>query len=57
MIHEARTKMIQEIYKESPPEGLEKLVNAKFLHLFSDIKLEEDIAISVFIFDQPIESS
>lgn len=55
MIHMARTRMIQEVYDESPPEGLEELVGAKFIHLFSDIKLEDDIAVSVFMFDRAID--
>lgn len=55
MIHSARTKMIQEVYDTSPPDGLEDVVGAKFIHLFSDIKLEDDIAVSVFLFDRTIE--
>jgi len=55
MIHMARTRMIQEVYDESPPEGLEEVVGAKFIHLFSDIKLEDDIAVSVFMFDRVID--
>ncbi|MDP4172085.1 MAG: Na-translocating system protein MpsC family protein, partial [Bacillota bacterium] len=34
--------------------GMEELVGAKLVHLFSDIKVEEDIAVSVFIFDKNI---
>lgn len=55
MIHTARTRMVQNVYKESTPEGLEEVVGARLLHLFTDIKLEEDIAISVFQFDKNIE--
>lgn len=55
MIHAARTRMIQDVYQKAPPDGMEELVGAKFVHLFSDIKLEEDIAISVFLFDRQIE--
>ncbi|MEH6948386.1 DUF2294 domain-containing protein [Bacillus sp. JJ634] len=54
MVHLARTKMIQDVYSEGPPEGLEELVGAKFIHLFSDIKIEENIAVSVFVFDKNI---
>jgi len=54
VIHNARTQMIQEIYKQQVPEGMEELVDSKLLHLFSDIKVEEDMAISVFIFEKPI---
>ncbi|WP_432358769.1 DUF2294 domain-containing protein [Sporosarcina sp. UB5] len=55
MVHMARTRMIQEVYDQSPPDGLEEVVDAKFIHLFSDIKLEDDIAVSVFLFDRNID--
>src|SRR4051812_45853949 len=55
MVHMARTRMIQEVYEESPPDGLEEVVGAKFIHLFSDIKIEDDIAVSVFLFDRIID--
>jgi uncharacterized protein YbcI len=54
MIHTARTRMIQTVYAEAAPEGMEELVGAKFVHLFSDIKTDADIAVSVFLFDGPI---
>ena len=41
--------MIQDLYRQSPPEGMEELMGDKLLHLFSDIKIEEDFAISVFV--------
>lgn len=56
MVHEARTKMIKEIYKK--PEVLEKfenLIGAKVLRLFSDINIEEDTAMTVFVFDDSID--
>ncbi|MDQ0200143.1 Na-translocating system protein MpsC family protein [Neobacillus ginsengisoli] len=56
MVHLARTKMIQEVYSVNLPEGLEKVVGAKLIHLFSDIKVKEDIAVSVFVFDKNITS-
>ncbi|WP_170008132.1 DUF2294 domain-containing protein [Bacillus fonticola] len=54
MVRVARTKMIQDVYSVSPPEGMEELVGAKLVHLFSDMKIEENIAVSVFVFDQNI---
>jgi uncharacterized protein YbcI len=54
MVHSARTKMVQDVYSESPPDGMEELVGAKLIHLFSDIKIKENIAISVFVFDKDI---
>lgn len=54
-VHRARTKMIQDYYKQQIPDGMEEVIEAKLLNLFSDINIEEDIAISVFVFDHPIE--
>ena len=55
MVHRARTGMIQAVYAKAPPEGLEELMEAKFLHLFSDFKIDDDIAVSVFLFDRSID--
>lgn len=54
MVHAARTSMIQDLYRKEPPKGLEELMGSKLLHLFSDIKVEEDFAISVFVFENSI---
>lgn len=54
MVHTARTRMIQEVYAQKVPEGLEELAGSKLLYLFNDIKVEDDIAVSVFIFEKPI---
>jgi uncharacterized protein YbcI len=54
MVHVARTRMIQEIYSTNPPEGLDELVGAKLIHLFTDMNVEADIAVSVFVFDRDI---
>ncbi|MGE7666875.1 DUF2294 domain-containing protein [Ureibacillus composti] len=54
MIHAARTRMIKDLYAEATPEGMEELMGSKLLHLFTDIKIEEDVAISVFIFEEKI---
>ncbi|TWE08184.1 uncharacterized protein YbcI [Neobacillus bataviensis] len=56
MVHETRTRFVKEIYKK--PEVLlrfETLMGAKVVRLFSDINIEEDIAMTVFVFDQSIE--
>jgi uncharacterized protein YbcI len=53
-VHNARTKMIQEVYARKTPEGMEELMGAKLVHLFSDMKIEEDVAVSVFIFEKNI---
>ncbi|MBV7504921.1 DUF2294 domain-containing protein [Bacillus sp. sid0103] len=56
MVHETRTRFVKEIYKK--PEVLlrfENLMGAKVLRLFSDINIDEDIAMTVFVFNQNIE--
>jgi uncharacterized protein YbcI len=56
MVHETRTRFVKEIYKK--PEVLlriENLMGAKVMRLFSDINIKEDIAMTVFVFDKPIE--
>lgn len=55
MVHAARTKMIQDVYAQHVPDGMEELFGSKLLYLFSDIKVEEDMAVSVFVFEKPIE--
>ncbi|XYJ24183.1 DUF2294 domain-containing protein [Bacillus velezensis] len=55
MVHAARTSLIQELYSKQTPDGMEELIGAKLVHLFSDIKIEENIAVSVFVFDRTIE--
>lgn len=55
MVHAARTSLIQDLYSKQTPEGMEELIGAKLVHLFSDIKIEENIAISVFVFDRKID--
>ncbi|MHA6485784.1 Na-translocating system protein MpsC family protein [Bacillus cabrialesii] len=55
MVQAARTSLIQDLYSKQTPEGMEELIGAKLVHLFSDIKIEENIAVSVFVFDQKID--
>ncbi len=54
MVHAARTKMVQKIYPVQFNKELEDYMDSRLLHLFSDIKVEEDIAISVFVFEDTI---
>ncbi|WP_419880684.1 DUF2294 domain-containing protein [Peribacillus sp. B-H-3] len=54
MVHSARTKLIQDLYKNETPKGMNELMEATLVHLFSDIKVEEDIGVSVFVFDKNI---
>ncbi|WP_249671393.1 Na-translocating system protein MpsC family protein, partial [Bacillus thuringiensis] len=51
----ARTTLFPKHYSNHVPEGMEQLIGAKLEHFFTDIKIQEDIAVSVFIFDRNIE--
>lgn len=56
MIHEARTQMVKEIYEK--PEVIAKfetLMGARIMRLFSDINIDEDIAMTVFVFNQSVD--
>ncbi|MDQ0189504.1 DUF2294 domain-containing protein [Alicyclobacillus cycloheptanicus] len=55
MVRAARTKLIQDVYREHVPDGMEELVGSKLLYLFSDFKVEDDMGVSVFIFEDPID--
>lgn len=56
MVHETRTRFVKEIYTKSEVlSRFENLMDAKVVRLFSDINIDEDIAMTVFVFDQPIE--
>lgn len=57
MVWQARTHMIKELYSQRPPKEMEELVGAKFVQLFTDINVEKDETVSVFVFDQPIDDS
>ena len=49
MVHMARTKMIQEVYAANSVNIWRNLLEQKLVNLFSDMKVEEDIAVSVFV--------
>jgi len=55
MVHAARTKMIQKMYTTNFKAQLEQLMETKLVHLFSDMKVEEDVAVSVFVFERKIQ--
>ncbi|MDC0759413.1 DUF2294 domain-containing protein [Brevibacillus sp. AG] len=55
MVHDARTKLVKNIYND--PEvvsKLEDIIHAKVLRIFSDISIEEDIAMTVYVLDRSI---
>ncbi|WP_424765602.1 DUF2294 domain-containing protein [Paenibacillus sp. sgz302251] len=55
LVHQARTKLIQEYYNRKVPEGMEELIGSKLVRLFSDIHIKDDQAVSVFVFEHPIK--
>lgn len=55
MVHQARTRLIQQHYKRQVPEGIEELAGSKLVRLFSDIHIKDDEAVSVFVFEHPIK--
>ncbi|MNG40749.1 hypothetical protein D3C84_1294980 [compost metagenome] len=55
MLRTARTEMVKEIYKDHPPVEMEALLGAKFIQLFVDIDIAQDIGMSVFVFDEDLE--
>ncbi|MFC4557732.1 DUF2294 domain-containing protein [Virgibacillus kekensis] len=55
MIRSARTKMFKKTYQEYPPLEMEELLDARYLNLFVDIDIEQDLGMSVYVFDEDIE--
>ncbi|CAK8584768.1 hypothetical protein BMEGG_00678 [Priestia megaterium] len=56
MVHEARTKLVKQIYKEPMVlKKIEELMNAKIVSIFTDIDLDIDVAMTIYVFDKPIQ--
>ncbi|BAU28474.1 uncharacterized protein YbcI [Aneurinibacillus soli] len=56
MVNEARTEFVKKIYQSSDVLAkFEELVQAKIVRVFSDINIEEDIAMTIFVFDKPLK--
>ena len=55
MLKYGRTEEIKELYKQKPPVEMEELVGANFVKLFTDVNLEDDEVVSIFVFDRSIE--
>ncbi|GLB59495.1 DUF2294 domain-containing protein [Cytobacillus sp. NCCP-133] len=56
MLRAARTEMVKEMYKKNRPAEMEEFLQAKLIDLFVDIDIERDFGMSVFVFDQNIQS-
>ncbi|MDP1442081.1 DUF2294 domain-containing protein [Priestia megaterium] len=56
MVHEARTKLVKQIYKDPAVlERIAKLMNAQIVSIFTDIDLDLDVAMTIYVFDKPIQ--
>ncbi|KML34120.1 DUF2294 domain-containing protein [Cytobacillus firmus] len=56
MLRAARTEMVKEMYKKNRPAEMEDFLQARLIDLFVDIDIERDFGMSVFVFDQDIQS-
>lgn len=55
MLNYGRTEEIKALYKQNPPTEMEELVDARFVKLFTDVDLNSDEVVSIFVFDKTIE--
>jgi len=56
MVHESRTKLVKQIYKDPVVlKKIEDLMNAKVVSIFTDIDLDIDTAMTIYVFDKSIE--
>ncbi|WP_413378526.1 DUF2294 domain-containing protein [Alkalihalobacillus sp. 1P02AB] len=56
-IRKARTLMMTEQFNELPPNELEEVVGGKYVKIFTDIDIENDEVVSIFVFNQPIDGT
>lgn len=55
MVHEARTTLVKKIYDDpAKVKKLEELVQANLVSVFTDINIDMDIAMTIYVFDKPI---
>ncbi|MGG0655007.1 DUF2294 domain-containing protein [Rummeliibacillus pycnus] len=55
MVHKARTTLVKKIYEDPEKvEKLEEIVQAKLVNVFTDINIDKDIAMTIYVFDKPI---
>ncbi|MBO0997587.1 DUF2294 domain-containing protein [Bacillus sp. SD075] len=56
MVHEARTKLVKQIYEDPEVLGkIEGMMDAKILSIFTDINMDIDTAMTIYVFDKPIQ--
>lgn len=56
MLRAARTEMVKEMYKKNRPVEMEEFLGANFVDLFVDIDIDRDFGMSIFVFDEDIET-
>ncbi|MGG0511199.1 DUF2294 domain-containing protein [Priestia megaterium] len=57
MICEARKALVEKIYENQDIlTRIEELLQAKIIRVFFDINVEEDIEMTIFVFDKPLEN-
>jgi uncharacterized protein YbcI len=56
MLRSTRTEMVKNIYKNNHPHEMEELLGVKFVRVFVDIDIENDMGMSIFVFDDDIEN-
>ena len=58
MIHEARTTLVKKLYEDSAKvKKLEELVQAKLISVYTDINIDKDIAMTIYVFDKTIKAN
>ncbi|WP_410984022.1 DUF2294 domain-containing protein [Bacillus cereus] len=56
VVHEARTKLVKQIYKNPVVlKKIEEITEAKVVNIFTDIDIETDTAMTIYVFDKPIQ--
>ncbi len=57
VVHKARTKLVKELYKDpAVVSKIEDLFQAKVVSIFTDIDIDLDTAMTVYVFNKPIQS-
>jgi uncharacterized protein YbcI len=56
IVHEARTKLVKKIYKDPMVlEKIEAITESKIVNIFTDIDIDTDTAMTIYVFDKPIQ--
>ncbi|KON69399.1 hypothetical protein AKG34_12005 [Peribacillus butanolivorans] len=56
MVHEARTKLVKQIYKDPVVlKKIEEMMDAKIVSIFTDINIDIDTAMTIYVFDKTLQ--